>query len=275
MKKIIKDNNKILSNLFFASNESRLCGNIDFFLNDLTRDIKVSSSGYAGFSKKKYLKDFLTYQLFDKDFNGGEVCPRNLDQKIILEIIFRTIKKCKNTLPSKITNFYIFPSYSSFVKNSMGGVSGYTPWKNTVLVFIDTTTENWKINLEATIVHEFLHSISRQYHKWETLLDSLVFEGLAENFVQDVLVGELSPWSRSLNKKKSKVYFSKLKNKLHSSDYDIYKKVFFGNKEFPLWAGYAIGYNLVNEYLKIQDFYSWQELVKLSPIEIYKAIDFK
>lgn len=155
----------------------------------------------------------------------------------------------------------------------MGGTSGYTPWKNTILVFIDPTT-NWERSLEKTITHEYVHSLSRQYHKWKTLQDSLVFEGLAENFVQYIYSEPLSFWSSSLSLKDAKKYFKKIKKDLYSKNHGVYKDVFFKNEKYPIWTGYAIGYYLVKEYIEKHKNISWSELIKIKPSHIIKESPF-
>lgn len=270
---IIKDK-KILAKIYFSTKHTIADITKDVLVSQLARNIKFSSVGYAGFSKKKFLREFLLYQIFDIDIDFKKKEKRNINQKEVKEIIDRTIRKCKGIIFSPITRIFVFPSYSSFTKNKMSGVSGYTPWQNTMLVFVDSTTKQWKKLLESTIAHEYLHTITRQYHKWETLLDSIIFEGLAENFVQDVLENKLSPWSRALDLRQSKKYLKKIKHKLESKDMDIYKSVFFKDKEYPLWTGYSIGYNIVKNFLNKQSVYSWEQIVKLKPKTILRNSGF-
>jgi len=261
---IIKDK-KILAKIYMPTmyNATNIDKNV--LIDQITKNIRVSSVGYAGFSKKKHLKEFLYYQIFDKDIDLKKTKKKNINQREIKEIIDKTIRKCKKALPSQATKIFVFPSYNSFIQNKMNGSSGYAPWQNTILVFINPSARRWKTSLESTITHEYLHAITRQYHKWETLLDSVVFEGLAENFVQDVLGNKLSLWSQTLDLKQSKAYLKKIKSKLNSKDIILYKSLFFGNKDYPLWTGYSIGYHLVRSFLNTQSIYHWEQIIKLKP----------
>ena len=59
-----------------------------------------------------------------------------------------------------------------------------------------------------------------------------------------------------------------------SKDTSLYQKVFFGSSKYPTWSGYAIGYYLIEKFIKNTDLVSWQSLMKKSPEEIKKAAGF-
>jgi len=263
---IIKQSNQILAKVFFfveyniGTNQNNT---IDQFILNLT----PSKYGYAGFTEKKYLKEFLINQIFDKKDDFRMIKERKIDQQQVLQIIEKTIQKCKNSIPSEIIEIYVFPSYSSFIKNKMNRSAGYSSWENCILIFIDSTCENWKEFLPSTITHEYLHAITHHYHKWETLLDSLIFEGLAEHFVEHI-EKKISPWANLFNFKQSQKYFEKLKDDLDSKDEQIYRSVFFGNKKYPQWTGYSIGYNIIKSFFNNYKNIRWEQLVKLKPNDI-------
>ncbi|TRZ77363.1 hypothetical protein D4R87_02900 [bacterium] len=271
---IIKQDQKILAKVFFFIEHNILDTNKDDIIDQLIINMQLSTSGYAGFSEKKHLKKFLINQIFDEKDNFGETEKREIDQQIVLKIVKQAIKKCKKIIPSTITEIYVFPSYGSFVKNKMDGSTGYSSWKNCMLVFIDPTCKKWKESLSSTIIHEYLHTVTHQHHKWETLLDSLIFEGLAENFTE-YIEKNISTWANSLNLKQSQEYFKKLTNNLYSEDEIVYHSVFFGNKKYPQWAGYAIGYNIVKSFLNNYTDIKWEQLVKLKSNDILSKSNFK
>jgi len=270
---IIKQDQKILAKVFFSIEHDILDTDKDDVIDQLITNIQSLASEYAGFSEKKHLKKFLVNQIFDEKDNFNKLKKREIIQQPVLKIIEQTIKKCKKTISSTPTEIYIFPSYGSFVKNKMDGSAGYSSWKNCMLLFIDPTCKKWKKSLSSTIIHEYLHTITHQYHKWETLLDSLIFEGLAENFVERI---EKNPnlWAKSLNLEQSQQYFEKLINNLNSEDEKIYRAVFFGNKKYPQWTGYAIGYNIVKSFLNNHKNIKWEQLVKLKPNDILSESNF-
>jgi len=270
---IVKHDNHTLAKVFFFVEHNPHTTQDDIIDQFILRIIP-SKYGYAGFTEKKYLKEFLVNQIFDRKDDFRMVKKREIDQRQILQIIEKTIQKCKSSIPSKITEIYVFPSYSSFVKNKMNGSSGYSPWKNCMLIFVDSTYKKWKEFFPSTIAHEYLHAITHHYHKWETLLDSLIFEGLAESFVEHIEKRN-SPWMDLFGLEQSQKYFEKLKNNLDSKDKQIYRSVFFGNKKYPQWTGYSLGYNIIKSFLNNCKNVKWEQLVKLKPYDILSKSNFK
>jgi uncharacterized protein YjaZ len=105
-----------------------------------------------------------------------------------------------------------------------------------------------------------------------TLSDNLIFEGLADNFQINVIKGSSVPrWSKSLSQKKAKALYEKLSNRLGSKDEKEYFKVFFENKEFPLWSGYSIGYWIVKSFMKNNPKNNWVEIMKIKSDDVLKA----
>lgn len=247
-------------------------------LAGMTKDIRDSNViGYAGFSTKNHLIDFLVQQIFDSNnTNVMASKPLLVKNSDSTGVIKQAIRDVKIVLPSKrYTRIFVFPSFSKFTKERMGGVSGYTPWKDTILVFIDPTVRNHHKALRNTICHEYVHSVSREYHPWKTLRDSIVFEGLAENFVQDIFHGKLSRWASSVSSAQAKEIFSQIHKDLSSTDTGLHQKIFFKNNKYPLWAGYAIGYHLVATYRKRHPHLSWKNLVQKPPEEFTREPVFR
>lgn len=273
----MKKNNNIIFKKFFNTHfltSHNINTDKKIIINQLTKNLKTSPNGYAGFLKKNQLRNFIQYQIFDQDNISDNIKKIQINKTEVTKIIKGIIKKCYNVLPSSFTNIYIFPSYNSFAKKNMKGVSGYTPWKQTIIIFINPAAKEWKKALKPTIAHEYAHSVTRQYHQWTSLLDSIVFEGLAENFSQKILKTKPSPWSKSLSLNQSKNYFKQIKKYLKSKDIAIYRSVFFENKKYPLWTGYAIGYNIVKKFLKNKKNTDWIELIKMRPETILKQSKF-
>lgn len=244
----------------------------DKFISFLTKDLKILDIGYAGFNTKKNLNKYLKNKIFSSE-KKVKIKRYEIKNGEIIDIIKKTIVLCQKIYEIKNLNIFVFPSFDLFVKKKMAGVTGFTPWKNTILLFINPA-KAWKKSLKKTVAHEFCHVATIKNHRWTTLLDSIIFEGLAENFVQCVIKNKLSPWSKTLNLKQSKKYFKKLKENLDSKDINIYKSIFFKGEEYPLWAGYAIGYNIVKRFLDNHPKYSWSKIIKLRPQDILDKSNF-
>ena len=243
------------------------------FVGDLIKDIPRFKIGYAGFRTKKRLKKHLILSVF----GSGKIkkIPKiNFNKKIILKIIERSIKKCYKIFPLKPTRIFVFPSFNTFKKRRMQGIGGFCPGKSNILIDLNPTS-GWKNALEKVIYHEFNHSIvSLPPKKW-ALIDSLIFEGLADNFIQHFCHEKLPPWSKALSLKESKKFFKKIKNLLSLRSYKIHCQVFFENKKYPLWTGYSIGYQIVKSFLKKYKHLGWRKIMKLNPEEILEKSGFE
>lgn len=232
--------------------------------------IKQHYKNYIGFKNKKNLSDFLNEEIYGINVTApslGDELKRNEVNGIIKEII----TKCRHVYKNKSTLvIHIFPSYNKFINAQMSGVSGYTSNSRNILIFI-SPQKDWQTALKNTLAHEFAHAISFKYHKWQTLLDCFIFEGLADNFRESVIGGKPAPWSTALNKVTAKKIFIALKKSLNSKNENLYSQVFLGHSnKYPLWAGYAIGCQILKSYFKRNKNKSWQEVFKLRPGEMLK-----
>lgn len=273
--KKIKIKNKLIAQLYlFLDVNFSIFPDKESALSSTLKNVKNSNIGYAGFKSKNNLHDYLISAIFDpKEKDIPKILKYNFDTEKITEIIKDTIKLCHKTIESSITNIFVFPTFDNFVKQKMNGAFGYTPYKNTILIFLNLQNRKWEKALASTIAHEFNHSLILNYNTWETLLDSLIFEGLAENFNEKIIGGK-SPWIKALNLSQSKKIFLSLENKLDSKDYSLYRSVFLENKEYPLWTGYSIGYYIVRSFIKINPDLKWPKILKLNPKNILEKSNF-
>ncbi len=139
-----------------------------------------------------------------------------------------------------------------FVGDKMGGVIGFTPNGHTFFLSINESTNNWVKFIAGNVAHEFNHAVrlQRVHQKSHTLLNSLVFEGLAQCF-EEQITGLTRPWSKAITRVKAQAIWMKLKKRLNVESMDLYNGLFIGqnDKEFPHWSGYTIGYLIVKERL--------------------------
>lgn len=228
---------------------------------------------YAGFTKKEYLHDNLTYNIPDFENTDAQHQTFNLSEPELLRTIEEALQLCHKNVSTSPTNIFLFPTFSTFVKNKMGGVSGYTPYKNTLLLYVSPQeTERWKEALTETICHEFMHTVMDNHYERKNLLDDLVFEGVAESFVSFLFGVKAHMPSQALPFKEALVWYEKLKKRFRNTK--MYYPVFLEGKEYPLWAGYAIGYQMVEAYRKRHPDTSWNDIVPLTPKKIYEKSEF-
>ena len=120
------------------------------------------------------------------------------------------------------------------------------------------------------IAHEFNH-LARCSFSGETLIDALVFEGLAVNYEEN-WGGKYqkSPWGNALKPKQLKIEWQKAQKELDSTlTLDNYRDWFFGTSHgHPRWTGYALGAEIVRHYLKSNPSEPMREVVHKPSREI-------
>ncbi len=253
------------------------------FIKYLTLNISNISTGYAGFRTKHYLQTSLLSKIFGFNTRIAKkhILFTQFPIKEIVSHIESTLKKSYTLLPSRgITRIFIFPTFRLFVKEKMFGVDGITPYLNVINMYLYPKPQEPKSffqEINNTTAHEYNHTIRFQYFPLSsstTLLDNLINEGLAENFRMAILRGKISPWAGALQLKEVERIFKKIKPFLRSTNLKNFHKIFFANKEYPLWSGYAIGYQIVKSFLKNNKKIEWEKIIQLKAKEILKRSEF-
>lgn len=226
--------------------------------------------GYAGYLEKDWLLMTLRRLIPDKEENHHSYSYNPEDKDKIRSICKEIITKCERYLDEKI-HIFLFPTFDKFAIEKMKGVSGFCPWKNTLLIFINFV-EGWENQLEETIVHELAHALSPFAKPEESIGHWLILEGLAENFKDFIIKRNQSPWTKAISEEESWKIFNEIKNVLKENDFDKYSEIFYGTGKYHLWTGYTIGYFLVKKYLEKQKEINWYELLRMDPGRILKEI---
>lgn len=64
------------------------------------------------------------------------------------------------------------------------------------------------------------------------------------------LDGKSSPWSQSISPKECGKIFEKIYKNLQNTQEKYYQQIFLGFEDkYPLWTGYAIGYQITKSFL--------------------------
>lgn len=224
--------------------------------------------GFAGFAEKEFLSYNLSARYEDHDLKKYQPFGRP-EQERISTIITETLNKCFEKLPGeKAITVSIFPWLKEY--DEFEGINGYTPFEHSFVLFIaQKFTEK---SLIETVAHEFNHAIFFANHSSpQTLLDSFVSEGLAENFREEVVGGEVASWSKALNDAECQAAFLLLKDSLARED--MYEEVFWGSGKFKKWTGYSIGYSLIKSFRENERI-SWPDLMKMDSKAIFEKTKF-
>jgi uncharacterized protein YjaZ len=230
------------------------------------------NTGYAGYLEREQLVQYLE-QKFSK-IDKHQIFLRSLDkaeQKRIQNLIEENINACSRVLESTaVVSVYIFPWIGGSYDADFEGVTGYTPYTDTIHLYINLDRYSDK-SLVETLSHEFHHAVFMRSHEYSSkLIESMVFEGLADNFRESVIGGEPSPWSIALSEEEARQELRKLGPLLEDESFDLYEKVFFGSDEYVRWTGYSIGYRIVEAYLQKHPQYSWKALTEIPLSQIVK-----
>ena len=138
------------------------------------------------------------------------------------------------------------------------GVGGAThPGTGDVALWIDgsppggskAALETW---VPAALAHELHHSsrVRMGPGYGTTLAEALVTEGLADHFVAEAFPDTPpQPWDNALSKDEEAELWRKARPVLEVPGGYNNQAWFFGGGDLPRWAGYTLGYRIVDAYL--------------------------
>lgn len=239
---------------------------------------KLKTNAYAGFLKKSDLVKNIAWNILEGEENTPwqESAKNQFLQNLaeIHSIITNALQVAQKNLPSEETHIYLFPSFSPFIVKEMAGVSGYTPYKNTLHIYIHTDfPRGWQKSLHQTITHEYAHSVHFENNfTFYKLQEALIFEGLAEVFREEVDGTGPSPMTEGIQLKEIDGYFNEISSSYSSEDFSLYQDIFFGSKDFPQWTGYKIGYMLAKKYRLQHPQDSWVDIFNTDPNSIFENL---
>jgi len=140
----------------------------------------------------------------------------------------------------------------------LGHLHGYTGFGGTpgqAIVLVWPSDYNVP-RLPAITAHEFHHNVRLSYEPWSantTVGQYIVVEGLAEAFAAE-MYGEdkLGPWVHSLDDEQHEQVKPIYREALSTTGFPVIMGYMFGNPQagIPAYAGYSVGYRVVNEYLR-------------------------
>lgn len=136
------------------------------------------------------------------------------------------------------------------------GIGGYSPNAYTLLVYLNPEFANFNKTIneqtERILAHELYHCM-----RWKgpgygtTLLEALISEGLADHFDMEINHQDPQFWDLALTKHQLQIIRKKAQKEYYNTNYN-HTDWFFGSpeKNIPKYSGYALGFQLVNNYLK-------------------------
>ena len=266
--KRINSDNKTIANIYYYLDCDYQIKNNSKFVSFLIRDIKKTKYGYAGFKNKNLLKKHLHSSIFGSAKNIKIYDPK-FKEKEVIKIIEKSIKKAHKIIKTRPTEINIFPTFHPFKIKKLSGVSGFCQKEGVIMLDINPA-KGWQKALEKTLYHEFAHSIIKKPVKEWTLMDSIIYEGLADNFSEYISQKGPPIWNTKVSLKECRKYFPKIKKMINSKTWRVYDAVFLGKGKYPMWLGYSMGYKIVHSFLKKNPKLKWKKILNLKPKEIFK-----
>lgn len=206
------------------------------------------------FQKSEYafiVKDFFATPIKNISELTKSIDRITLNQETIKTKIFGALKKSRQHIDNDSLTIYIIPGNpdSRNVIKAMTGIMGLTAGSKQIILTIEPDILGWENMLEYAVAHEFNHAYWTNMNfgksaKW-TLLDYLVFEGRGDYFAHLLYPDVVAPWTKALNEKQIMDLWNKIKPNLQSEDMSYQIEVMFGSRNYPVWGGYTLGYNIV------------------------------
>jgi uncharacterized protein YjaZ len=136
------------------------------------------------------------------------------------------------------------------------GFGGSTPNSHLVLIWADPTNDHFRHGfrdqLRHTISHEIYHAVRNKFVPWtsDTLFGAMISEGLADHFDIQLNGGGAPLWASAIKKTELDHFLEKAAPLFDSREYD-HRAWFFGDSsDIPRWAGYSMGFQIVDAYLR-------------------------
>jgi uncharacterized protein YjaZ len=253
--------------------------NIDSLYN---ADIKYPINRYFQSSEYSWLIASQFFYSPQKDTAGlsTRIDMLNAAEKTIEDTISAALARCNKYLKDDSITIYISPveAPNETIKK-MNGLAGFTAGSKKILMLIDPTVSTWKDWLAFAVTHEFNHAYWTKVnfsttYTW-TMLSYLVSEGRADNFAHFIYPSKLPAWDLALSSDQKAQLWSGLKSKLDTTDRYFQSSVMFGFNGYPQWAGYCLGYSIVQSALKNNPKLTPEQWTNMQPQEILKMSDYK
>jgi hypothetical protein len=207
----------------------------------------------------------LLWSGFVKPENGAGAISSLLDQIDELDIVglveneLLTLESNYPAAADLFVDIWPMDPKDNFGRRSLRGISATTGRDGVMSLVID--------------IHEYHHHLRHERVDLdgsdETLLSRLIFEGLAEHFVVDVLGQTSAPWIATVSDDFLWSLWPRYLPMLKVSGSDA-SRYLFGDSELglPKWIGYSIGFLIVQRYRQIHSDISINELTSL-PAEMF------
>ena len=186
------------------------------------------------------------------------------------------VRKVQRKIALDNIDIVIRESESPELYKDIDGIGGWCPSGNFMQLSIDKNHPSFRMSpgklIERTLIHELHHAARMQAGVLMgkgSFLEQLFSEGLADYFVYE-LTGDLGKWITSINTEDKTRLLRRVKRKSNKNFTNKEHMDWFvrgsNSQRIPQFAGYAIGFELVKNFLIKNPDKSAASLVK-TPVE--------
>jgi uncharacterized protein YjaZ len=230
---------------------------------------------YIPFASEKEVYTYLKMQGMYEPVSGGKDSVKNLQESRLWSKLQREFESLSTWLEGPDIPIFIFPLYRLFALERKVNKNGMAT-KEVILLFgeLNITLQEWK----ALLTHEYHHVVRMHVLEGkenDTLLDSMIMEGLAEYAVYERL-GESynAEWTKLYTKEEAismwrRLIRKKQETKKNTKQHDI---LLNGLGFYPAMFGYNIGYYIVQDFVHHRKS-TTTELLKMSAKEIMEGAE--
>lgn len=189
------------------------------------------------------------------------------------------LRKAAKLFDLKLINVIIYFNKDWVIPET--GESANASGVDLIQITIDSTRNNNEIDnitrkiIPLTVYHEFNHLARLKFigHINKTLLDSIISEGLANVFAEEMWSEFKAPWSE-YTCKEIKSFVGSFKKEKNNKKYS-HDEWFFGSGKKPRWIGYKLGSYIIQSAKKANPGLSARDMTKLGTGEIIKLSELK
>lgn len=200
-------------------------------------------------------------------------------KKNLKNIISLHMKRAAKLFDLKLINVIIYFNKDWVIPETGEGANA--SGADLIQITIDPTRNNNKIDdmikriIPLTVYHELNHLARLKFigHINKTLLDSIISEGLANVFAEEMWSEFKAPWGKHTYKE-IKSFVEPLKKEKNKKKYS-HDEWFFGSGEKPRWIGYKLGSYIIQSAKKVNPGLSAQDMTKLETKEVVKLSGLK
>ncbi|HMN46272.1 MAG TPA: DUF2268 domain-containing putative Zn-dependent protease [Povalibacter sp.] len=176
-----------------------------------------------------------------------------LQASSVQSLVRSALEKSGSLLPGAATTACILAADSTWTYlRDMHGVGGFTAGAGKIWLTI-LPEGDWLDWVEYASAHEYHHSVWTALHgkqnPIEDMADYLVFEGRADSFAHLIYPQKIAPWTSALTQQQEQAAWEVLRRNLDSTSPEKMQSLMFGGEGVAKWAGYAIGFKVVQAFL--------------------------